>query len=354
MRIALLGDIALFGCNTKNGDWEKRFSSVKDVLSRCDYVVGNLETPLTVSNKTVGGKSAYIKGTPEDVELLKFLGISHVSLANNHMYDYRKQGLLDTIECLDKNSINWYGINNKTVELDNEALLMGFCCYSTNAVGLDRKHYFINLLKPDNMERSIILAKQKSLLPIISCHWGEEHIHYPAFDHITLSRNLAEKYDFVIHGHHPHVIQGVEKVRNSYIHYSLGNFCFDDVYTPKSKSPLIKLSQDNQESYILVLEIVNRILISHDVIPFSFAKGEYLVDNSILSKIRDWSSHLNDPKEEYIHLRSACLERYLSERKRSRDLNWYVQRMNVESAKMILRDMRNAYQYKKIFSPKSN
>ncbi len=89
MRIAFLGDIALFGKNTKNaGNWQDRFAEIKTILDTCNYVVGNLETPLTDYTKTIGGKSAYIKGKPDDAYILKYLGFTHVSLANSHMFDY--------------------------------------------------------------------------------------------------------------------------------------------------------------------------------------------------------------------------------------------------------------------------
>ena len=247
MRIALLGDIALFGKNTaRSRDWRHRFLGIRDILHGCDFVIGNLETPLTAGTRTVGGKSAYIKGFPEDAEILKYLGVSHVSLANNHIFDYGARGLSDTVSCLEQNGIAWYGINGKSIELGNCAVLSGFCCYSTNAAGLDRRTDFVNLLDPPEMEKAIRQAEEKNLLPILSCHWGEEHVHFPNYDHVELARGLARKHTIVVHGTHPHVIQGTETVGESLIHYSLGNFCFDDVYTSRSKDPLIRLSLDNQ------------------------------------------------------------------------------------------------------------
>lgn len=84
----------------------------------------------------MGDKSAYLKGNLADVELLKFLHITHVTLANNHMYDYNAQGLEDTIDILEKmdekNDIRWYGVDGKTAIIkENETcvILMGFCCY---------------------------------------------------------------------------------------------------------------------------------------------------------------------------------------------------------------------------------
>lgn len=349
MKLAMVGDIALFGQNSMdNRGWKDRFAAIKKILDSCDCVVGNLETPLTNHTKTVGGKSAYIKGTPKEVEILNYLGFTHVSLANNHMYDYCEKGLLDTISCLENHSIEWYGINGKTIELDKEAILMGFCCYSTNAVGLERKRNYINLVEPSGMEACIRDSEKKGLLPILSCHWGEEHIHYPAYEHIRLARNLAERHTIVIHGHHPHVIQGIEHINNSLINYSLGNFCFDDVYTPKSKKPLIKLSQDNQESYILILTIEDGILKNYEIIPFSFENGYYAIKNEIALKLKEWSEHLNDDETIYNKRRSRALKQYLDARRTSRNVEWYIKRMTLESIKMILRAKWYSHRYKSL------
>ena len=32
MKLAFLGDIALFGCNTTDSDYKKKFSSIKDLV----------------------------------------------------------------------------------------------------------------------------------------------------------------------------------------------------------------------------------------------------------------------------------------------------------------------------------
>ncbi len=351
MRIALLGDIALFGKNTaRSRDWRHRFLGIRDILHGCDFVIGNLETPLTAGTRTVGGKSAYIKGFPEDAEILKYLGVSHVSLANNHIFDYGARGLSDTVSCLEQNGIAWYGINGKSIELGNCAVLSGFCCYSTNAAGLDRRTDFVNLLDPPEMEKAIRQAEEKNLLPILSCHWGEEHVHFPNYDHVELARALARKHTIVVHGTHPHVIQGTETVGESLIHYSLGNFCFDDVYTSRSKDPLIRLSLDNQESYVLILDIDSGRRIHHEIVPFCFAYGDYEIDNAIPDRMREWSSHLDDDRDSYIRMRNALLQEYALARKRSRDFNWYWKRLNPESVKMIRNVRRNKRRYREIMN----
>lgn len=352
MRIALLGDIALFGCNTvAAGTYRSRMSSVREVLGGCDYVVGNLETPLTDARRTVGGKSAYIKGSPEDVEVLRWLGVTHVSLANNHMFDYRAKGLGDTISVLDAYGIRWYGANGKaeTIEGDDGRVsLRGYCCYSTNGKGMGGKFPCVNVLDPYAVEADLSADEKVDSYPILSMHWGQEHVHYPNYDHVLLARKLAHVTRLAIHGHHPHVLQGMETMGGSLIAYSLGNFCFDDVYTSKSDKPLVRLSEANRESCVLVLTVERGVLCGHQIVPFNFYDGTYRLDEGVGNRLDGFSELLEKDEQAFKAERAAELGRYLDSRKQLRDLNWYIKRMNPESARMIVAATRNAQAYKRL------
>ena len=87
MKIALLGDIAFFGKNSikKNSSLFNYYKDVKCYLADYDIVIANLETPFNDSSKPYGYKSAYIDSDIENVEILKYLGVSIVNLANNHI-----------------------------------------------------------------------------------------------------------------------------------------------------------------------------------------------------------------------------------------------------------------------------
>ncbi len=346
MKLALLGDIGLFGNNTieRNIDLSK-YDVIKDKLSEFDYVVGNLETPLTDSEKVVGGKSAYIKGACQDVGILKYLGITHVSLANNHMFDYRKKGLEDTIKVLGEQGIEWYGVKKQKAYIcsdDGNVDLYGYCCFSTNGKGMGQ---YVDFLDYKQVKSDIETSERVNHIPLLSIHWGQEHVHYPNYDHVRFSRIICQSHEVIIHGHHPHVIQGIEKEEKSLIAYSLGNFCFDDVYTSKSESPLVSLSTDNRQSFILSLEIKNNHISNTQIIPFEFDEKGYIINNSILNKIEKWSAFLNSDYEEYERRRSEDLNRYLNSRKKMRDIKWYVKRMNIDLLKMIISGFNNKKHY---------
>lgn len=351
MKIAFLGDIALFGKYTiNNTDLKYYFDEIKKILSSCDYVVGNLETPLTNRKKTIGGKSAYIKGCPEDVQILKNLGVTHVSLANNHMFDFREEGLLDTIHALNEADIKWYGAFGKTEEIVFDGVnirFRGYCCYSTNGKGLSGDNKGIDELNGFKMEKDLLTDKEEGFLTVASCHWGQEHVHYPNYDHVQLVRRLAKLNTTFFHGHHPHVIQGIEKIEDSLIAYSLGNFCFDDVYTSKSKEPLVRLSRDNKESYILIIDFEDNVIVNYEVVTFSFEKDRLVIELSIQNKIDKWSDFLKTAIDEYNSIRNDRINSFINERKKMRNVQWYLKRINMNSLLMMIGARYNKKQYNK-------
>lgn len=352
MKIAFLGDVAFFGkfstLNNNKSDVINRFAGVKEVLEGFDMVVANLETPLTQNKKICGGKSAYIKGVPDDAELLKYIGITHVTLANNHMFDYGQKGFDETLAVLDTAGIKYFGVNGKScVEQigNNKLCLHGFCCYSTNAVSFAEKDssYGVNVLDFEKTESILRADKDNGYLPILSVHWGQEHVNYPNYIHMQFARRLAEQYDFILHGHHPHAIQGIEKVNNSHIAYSLGNFCFDDVYTKKSVQPLVKLSENNRSTFIWVLSIENNRVVDTEYIPVYIDDDglKITVLPELMGRLNAYSSFLNTEKYEYIKHRKKLLSDYLNSRKKMRDLTWYLKRLNYESFRMLFNAKKN-------------
>lgn len=63
---------------------------------------------------------------------------------------------------------------------------------------------------------------------MVLLHWGMEHYHYPCPQHRSAAVMLAEAGVDLVIGHHPHVVQGVEKIDKSLVAYSLENFMFDE------------------------------------------------------------------------------------------------------------------------------
>ena len=258
MKIALLGDIALFGhCSTKDF-----FKEIGEYLSTFDYVVGNLETPFSLKKKTNGSKSAYICADPSSVGILKALHLNAVTLANNHMFDYGIEGYELTKRLLDEGGITWFGTEGKALRLEkagNKIVFSGYCCYSSNPLCcVPNGAYGVNAYNVTTVRNILRENDADGYLNIVAVHAGIEHVNYPSMDHIRAARLLAETCPYVYYGHHPHVIQGVEEYKGALIAHSLGNFCFDEVYADATDSiPLVVLTKNNRMGVILELTIEN-------------------------------------------------------------------------------------------------
>ncbi|PMS08525.1 CapA family protein, partial [Trinickia caryophylli] len=104
IRLAFAGDILLDGFVgdqiAKNGV-NYPFAKVAPVLKKADMAFANLETPVSTRGKP-SEKMFVFRSKPAALGGLVYAGIDAVSLANNHILDYGKEGMLDTLIHLDR------------------------------------------------------------------------------------------------------------------------------------------------------------------------------------------------------------------------------------------------------------
>ena len=288
MKIALLGDIATFGryCLNNNKNLLNYFDGIKKYLSTFDYVIANLEAPFVVNEKPISGKSATVCAHPNNIEVIKYLGITHLNLANNHIGDYGLDGYHRTIELIENNNLKWFGTENKQLNLscnDEKIAMMGFCSFNTNPSPVKSKSKLgLNYLDANKVIETLKDNTEKGYFNILSVHSGQEHIHMPSSHDVKFARYLANQFDYVYYGHHPHVIQGFEEVNKSAIFYSLGNFIFDDVYTSRDKEkPLISLSESNKTGGIGEIEINNGELKKSCITPIYLGENRMLAGDEV-------------------------------------------------------------------------
>ncbi|MBO6251889.1 MAG: CapA family protein [Muribaculaceae bacterium] len=350
MKIALLGDIALIGRFSQRSILAKGyFSELIKLLAEVDIIIGNLESPFVTDQQPYGAKSAHIGTQLDNIEILKSLGVNFLNLANNHIFDFGRSSYELTKSLLDESGIGFFGTEEKNiiVEKSGEKLqLFGFCCYSTNPLCIGK--HGVNKLNINSVKSALKQATQNKYLPILSIHTGEEHVNYPNVDYIKWARALSCNYNYILYGHHPHVVQGWESVNRSLLLYSLGNFCFDDIYTSKSSKPLVKLSDNNKRGAIAIIEINKGAIVNYRILPIYMGQEQMTISKNDDNPFKNFSDSLNFSDElEYSSMRSNLIHEYISSRKSLRDFEWYIKRFNITSVKMILNAKRNAYLYKK-------
>ena len=343
MKVALLGDIALFGRCTK----PEYFETISQYLSRFDYVVGNLETPFSAKKRTHGAKSAYICADSSCAGILKELHLNAVTLANNHMFDYGKEGYEVTKNLLKETGIEWFGTEGKElrIEIDgNKIAFSGYCCYSLNPLQcVAAGDYGVNAYSIATVRNRLKANKADGYFNIVAVHAGTEHVNYPSLDHIRAARLLAEDCPYVYYGHHPHVIQGVEEYHDSLIAHSLGNFCFDDVYADATASiPLVELTENNRTGMIQELTIENnKVVESKEQIIYIPKDGciTLVGEGELLNTYNEKLKHSEENSREYEAERLQIINGRLAERKAQRNIRWFLKRLRPRYMRLMF-DMR--------------
>lgn len=356
MKIALLGDIALFGKMSikENPSAADRFSEIANYLERFDFVVGNLETPFSVEKKTSGAKSAYICADVENVLTLKQLHINAVCLSNNHMFDFGKEGYETTKKVLNENGIEYYGAEGKELKIQKDGARIafsGFCCYTSNPlICVTYGNYGVNAFNLECVKERLKSNEKDGFLNIIAVHAGLEHVNYPSIEHIRAARKLAKVAPYVYYGHHPHVIQGVEEYKGSLIAHSLGNFCFDDIYTQASGSkPLIELTENNRRGMILELTIEGNKVTDWKlkIVYNSKENGLQLIED--VDYLNEYNKALADSEINtltYNQKRNNIIDTWAKNRKTARNLMWYIKRLRPRYVRLFFNARNNTKKYR--------
>lgn len=219
------------------------FKNVKSILENDDLTIANLETTLTTANKKPDKShqeaAFFFKGAPSHTKILQYGSIEAVNFANNHSYDYLEQGYQDTINNLDNAGIQSFGYDRKAF-VNIKGINVGLLGY--NALGALEEGLNIESLC-QQIATDLEFMKQSCELLVVSMHWGIEGSELVSDEQITLGRFAINNGADLVLGHHPHVIQKIEKYNNKYIVYSLGNFCYGGNNNPNDKSTFI-LQQD--------------------------------------------------------------------------------------------------------------
>ena len=87
-----------------------------ELMNKADVMWINNEFCYTDSGEALAGKAFTFSANPENVKYLKELGVDVAGLANNHVFDYGEQGLLDTLATLEAAKIPYVGAGHDIKE----------------------------------------------------------------------------------------------------------------------------------------------------------------------------------------------------------------------------------------------
>lgn len=235
----------------EKGDYTYPFLKIASVLRSADLTFGNLEGPISSRGKDRGGKYSFRANT-EAIQGLVFAGFDVLSVANNHIFDWGEDAFEDTMNVLRRNDIDYvgggtnYSNANKPLIKNIGGTKVAFLAYSLvdyDMGNFEAKKYSVGK-SSFNKEKVVGTIKELKMsdtvdIVVVSFHWGEEYKtrSYPKQQKIAYAM-IGAGADLII-GHHPHVVQEIEKYKNGWIAYSLGNFIFDQSFSEETMRGLV-------------------------------------------------------------------------------------------------------------------
>ncbi|MCX6120470.1 MAG: CapA family protein [Ignavibacteriales bacterium] len=265
-----LGDVNLgrsVGQEILKGKTDFPFEKFDSVLARAEVVFANLECPVTDQNgETQSPKSNVIFCAPPNAgATLRRAGVTVVSTANNHAFDYGVKGLQETIRFLQKDSIRFTGtVMNAGEEftpaiIERNGIKFGILAYTQTVNFHTRWHGFISVFDSARAWREIHTLKPQVDFVIASYHGGDEYKDVPGASADRDMKLLADFGADIIFGHHPHVPNGIEMYRGCWIFHSLGNAVFNQpqrFWTQRSFTPLLEFEKRNGQKKISSIELI--------------------------------------------------------------------------------------------------
>jgi poly-gamma-glutamate synthesis protein (capsule biosynthesis protein) len=227
-RVVFFGDLM---CN--QGDRVPEFSaSVRAICSRADLVVGNCEAPILFDDLRPYARyyahfamaSAYLERVLEAAAIAPSKAV--LSIANNHIADQGAEGLRGSIERLDRMGAIAVGHKSRTIaKIEVGGLRIGLLAWSHWLNSGRRLDDRSGIWRTEDLATIDLAAERRTVDVLIGTpHWEYEFRHFPAKSTRALARSLLEGAFDLIVGHHPHVVQPVERIgERRLVAYSLGN-----------------------------------------------------------------------------------------------------------------------------------
>lgn len=232
----------------KNNDINYPLLKTRDYLNKADFAFGNLETPITAGREINTGEMIF-RSNPGTEKVLMEAGFKILSLANNHTPNFGESGLKDTFKYLEQAGIGFVGAGsngraaNQPAFIEVKGVKFAFLAYNSPDVVPESYEASDNragtaFMNTEAMVKAVREAKPKVDFVIISMHAGVEYANQPNNFQINFARLAIDAGADLIIGHHPHVVQTMEKYKGKYIFYSLGNFIFDQPFSEETKEGL--------------------------------------------------------------------------------------------------------------------
>lgn len=210
-----------------------------EIMQQADIMCLNNEFTYSTQGAPMKGKAYTFRAHPDRVAVLNEMGVDVVTLANNHVYDYGKQALLDTFTTLEGAGIKYFGAGKNLeeamvpvyFEVDGKIVaLVGASRaekYKLTPQATDTEPGILRCYDTELFLKVIKEADANADFVIAVVHWGTEYSTKLESVQLSTGKEYLDAGADAIIGAHSHCLQGMEYYEGKPIVYSLGNFWFN-------------------------------------------------------------------------------------------------------------------------------
>jgi poly-gamma-glutamate capsule biosynthesis protein CapA/YwtB (metallophosphatase superfamily) len=231
------------------GDPTRPFHPTRHLTRAADLAVANLEGALSGYDSRYCNSCMVFVGNERWASALADAGFDIMSLANNHIGDGGRAGVLNSARALEAAGIAHFGAGadeaaaRRPTVVTVRGLRVAFVGYTD----VPPVEYGAGPGKPGSarlshddasyarIRQEIAAAKANADLVVVVPHWGIEYEDRPRPWIVAAARAMVEAGADVILGGHPHWVQNVEFYRGKYITYSVGNYVFDQMWSTETR-----------------------------------------------------------------------------------------------------------------------
>lgn len=261
------------------GDYNNLFLNT-GYLKNTDIAFANLEGTVALGGNNVGSRFSFHMN-PIVVGALKNAGFDIVSFANNHVGDWNRKAFDESLQHLRENNILYTGAGENYTEVTSPRIIdvrgmkigfLGATDVGPNWLKATETDPGILIASDSNLPNIVSEAKKQVDILVVSLHWGIEYS--PVNSHQeSLAHTLIDNGADIIVGTHPHVMERVEIYKDKPIFYSLGNFIFDQYFSPHTLQGMVAHVSIDPETYAISttqeVSPISKLFVPQVLIPFS-------------------------------------------------------------------------------------
>ena len=234
--LAFAGDVNFAGRTARLlSDPASAFGPITAVLRSADFAAVNLETSIT-GRGTPQPKTYHFRAPPAAFTALRDGGVDLVTMANNHVLDYGRTGLADTLAAARAARFPYVGIGTSaaaawapylTTIKGVRIAVIGVSQVAELAsswVATPSRPGEANAIDLRRTLAAVRSARRLASVVIVFMHWGTEGQACPDQAQLYLAHRLAAAGASIIVGAHAHMLQGSGWLGRTFVAYGLGNF----------------------------------------------------------------------------------------------------------------------------------